>query len=208
MIDDVLKVNGLSITTLEKLSYCSTLGKSLKQNLHYFDHDELIAELTEMTSWLQEQQELEDIALDYRIKSMDSIELKYQRYYPNRQVRQVFNDILGFRAFCDNYTDLLSEKSEVFRIVDMSTGKANDDGYRGVHLYYQKDNFHYPIEVQFNTFFDRQLNNWLHAYLYKKNYPNEIGQKMREAYETGRIRNSEEFVEVLNNVLCNSKRQK
>ena len=87
MIDDILRVNGLSIEILDKLSYQSEIGKSLKQNLHYFDHDELMAELATMTLWLQEQQELEDIAIDYRIKSMDSIELKYQRYYPNRQVR-------------------------------------------------------------------------------------------------------------------------
>lgn len=206
MIDDILRMNGLSIGILDTLSYCSKIGKSLKQNLHYFEHEELMDEMAEMTTWLQEQQELEDIALDYRIKSMDSIELKYRRYYPDHQVRKVFNDILGFRAFCDSYTDLLSEKSEVFRIVDMSSGKANDDGYRGVHLYYQKDNFHYPIEVQFNTLFDRQMNNWLHAYLYKKNYPNEVGVKMREAYDTGRIRNLNEFEEVLENVLCGSER--
>ena len=43
------------------------------------------------------------IAIDYRIKSYDSIELKYNRYYPDGQTRKVFNDILGFRAFCDNY---------------------------------------------------------------------------------------------------------
>lgn len=34
----------------------------------------------------------------------------------------------------------------------MSHGKANDDGYRGVHVYYQLDNFHYPIEIQYNTY--------------------------------------------------------
>ena len=53
----------------------------------------------------------------------------------------------------------------------MTKGKAIDDGYRGVHVYYQKSGRHYPIEIQFNTLFDRQLNNWLHDYLYKKNYP-------------------------------------
>lgn len=84
----------------------------------------------------------------------------------------------------------------------MSNGKANDDGYRGVHLYYQCDNFHYPIEVQFNTYFDRQLNNWLHSYLYKKNYPDAVGRKMRSQYEGGKIRNREEFEEVLKHVLC------
>ncbi|MBQ1566518.1 MAG: hypothetical protein IIZ80_01355 [Erysipelotrichaceae bacterium] len=203
MIEDLLKLNGLSIDILEKLSFPSKLGKSLKQNLHYFDKESLLTELTEVTEWLSEQVVLDEIALDFRIKSIDSIELKYERYYPNRQVRQVFNDILGFRAFCDDYSELISLDSALFRIVDMSKGKANDDGYRGVHLYYQKDNFHYPIEVQFNTLYDRQLNNWLHSFLYKKDYPDEIGRQMRLCYEKGLVRNKEEFEEVLKNVLRN-----
>ena len=41
------------------------------------------------------------------------------------------------------------------RIVDMSKEKENDDDYRGVHVYYQKGIFHYPIEIQFNTYYDR-----------------------------------------------------
>ena len=202
MIEDILELNGLSTSILEQLSYKSKLGKSLKQNLHYFARDELLQELTLVTEWLSEQEVLDDIALDFRIKSIDSIILKYERYYPNRQVRQVFNDILGFRAFCDDYQELIASESTVFRIVDMSKGKANDDGYRGVHLYYQRDNFHYPIEVQFNTLYDRQINNWLHSYLYKKNYPNEVGQEMRKRYEEGRIRSKDEFEEVLKDVLC------
>lgn len=208
MIEDILKMNGLSVAILSRLSYESKLGKSLKHNLHDYDHDEIMRELLEMTCWLQEQSELEDIALDYRLKSMDSIELKYQRYYPNRQMRQVFNDILGFRALCDSYADLLNDKSEKLRIVDMSNGKANDDGYRGVHLYYQQDNFHYPIEVQFNTLYDRQLNNWLHAFLYKKGYSNDVGIEMRKAYEDGRVKNADEFEEVLKDVLRCCKGQK
>ena len=32
-------------------------------------------------------------------------------------------------------------------------GKANDDGYRGVHLYFQLDHKHYPIEIQMNTYY-------------------------------------------------------
>jgi len=60
--------------------------------------------------------------------------------------------------------------------------------------------------VQFNTLYDRQINNWLHAYIYKKGYQNEVGQKMREAYEQGRVRNVDEFEEVLKDVLHSSKR--
>ena len=137
---------------------------------------------------MDEQEVLSDIALDYRVKSLYAILLKYDRYYPNHQTRKVFNDILGFR------------------IADMSNGKSLDDGYRGVHVYYQKSGKHYPIEIQFNTLFDRQLNNWLHDYLYKKNYPIDIGKIMRKKYEHGLIRNEHEFKEVLNNVLSSSER--
>ena len=83
---------------------------------------------------------------------MDSILLKYDRYYPDYQTRKVFNDILGFRAFCDSYDQILEEESSQFRIADMSSGKAVDDGYRGVHVYYQKSGRHYPIEIHIHTF--------------------------------------------------------
>lgn len=52
-----------------------------------------------MINWLDEQTLLADVALDYRIKSLESIVGKYNRYYPNKPVKQVFNDVLGFRAF-------------------------------------------------------------------------------------------------------------
>lgn len=137
---------------------------------------------------------------------LDSILLKYDCYYPDYQTRKVFNDILGFRAFCDSYDPIFEGKTSKFRIADMTKGKTLDDGYRGVHVYYQKSGKHYPIEIQFNTLFDRQLNNWLHDYLYKKDYPIETGRIMREKYECGLIRNEHEFKEVLKNVLSDSKR--
>ena len=37
MGENILKLNGLSIEILERLSYESNLGISLKKNLHYFD---------------------------------------------------------------------------------------------------------------------------------------------------------------------------
>ena len=206
MNEQLLKMNGLSVKILDMLSFESHLRIPLKKNLHYFDKDSLIEELMEMTEWLDEQELLSEIALDYRIKSLDSILMKYERYYPDHQTRKVFNDILGFRAFCDSYEQILEEKSPQFRIADMTKGKSADDGYRGVHVYYQKSGRHYPIEIQFNTLFDRQLNNWLHDYLYKKNYPIEIGKIMRDKYESGFIRNEHEFKEVLNNVLFDSER--
>lgn len=67
--------------------------------------------------------------------------------------------------------------------VDMSHGKAKDDGYRGVHIYFQPDHFHFPIETQANTYYDRQLNNRLHKYLYKREYPDSIGRTLWSEYE-------------------------
>ena len=206
MNEQLLKMNGLSVIILDMLSFESHLEIPLKKNLHYFDKESLIEELIAMTEWLDEQELLSEIALDYRIKSLDSILMKYERYYPDHQTRKVFNDILGFRAFCDSYEQILEEKSPQFRIADMTKGKSVDDGYRGVHVYYQKSGRHYPIEIQFNTLFDRQLNNWLHDNLYKKNYSIETGKIMRDKYESGFIRNEHEFKEVLNNVLFDSER--
>ena len=206
MNEQMLKMNGLSLQILDSLSYESQLGLSLKKNLHYFNKNMLISELIDMTERLDEQEILSDIALDYRIKSLDSIIMKYDRYYPDHQTRKVFNDILGFRGFCDNYEQLKNFKSMSFRIADMTKGKAIDDGYRGVHVYYQKSSKHYPIEIQFNTLYDRQLNNWLHDYLYKKEYPIEIGKIMRDKYEKGFIRSKNDFEEALKNVLSDCER--
>lgn len=138
MGENILKLNGLSIEILEQLSYESDLGISLKKNLHYFDKGSLIKELSEMAEWYDEQTILEEVALDYRVKSIESILSKYDRYYPSTQTRKVFNDILGFRAFCDSYDSILTLNKGTFRIADMSEGKAKDDGYRGVHVYFKK----------------------------------------------------------------------
>ena len=198
---DFLRVNGLSEEMLKSLSRKSKLGMSLKKNLHYFEREMLLQELFNYADWLNEQDVFTGTAIDYRIKSYDSIELKYDRYYPDGQARKVFNDILGFRAFCDGYDKLRNYESDVFRIVDMSDGKARDDGYRGVHLYYQVDNNHYPIELQYNTYYDRQLLNWLHKYVYKRKYPNKAGKLLRAEYESGKIKNENDFLEVLPHVL-------
>lgn len=205
-LENVLVFNGLSSDILSRLSYKTELGRSLKNSLRHFDRQSLVEELCSYTEWLNEQSVWEEVSLDYRIKSIDSLIMKYERYYPNRQVFKTFNDVLGFRAFCDDYSILLNACDKLYRVVDMTQGKSNDDGYRGVHIYYQKDNFHYPIEIQFNTYYDRQLNNWLHDYLYKKDYPIAVGTKMRNQYEKGIIRNKADFEKELNHVLSCGKR--
>ena len=205
MINELIK-NGLSITALENLSYKSSLGKSLANSLRKFKKDAIFDEIESIIQFYQESEVLEEIDLDYRIKSKDSCLRKYQKYYPEMRLEKTLNDILGFRMLVNNYDDLIAELDMFkIRIADMSGGKSIDDGYRGIHIYYQIDHSCYPIEIQANTYYDRQINNWLHKYLYKKEYPNAIGRILREKYEAGKIINEKMFKEELENVLFSSK---
>lgn len=205
--EKILKKDGLSLDKLKSLSYHSDLGIHLKKNLHYFDKEPLFEELDAINEWYDSCNDLHDIVTDYRIKSIQSARLKYKRYYPDHQARKVFDDLLGFRALCDNYDDILvlADWANI-RVADLSDGKANDDGYRGVHVYFQLSNYHYPIEIQYNTYYDRQLNNWLHKYIYKQNYDNMVGCALRKEYESGKIRTEKVFKEVLNRVLSDSEK--
>lgn len=148
-LEDILKKDGLSLEKLKGLSYHSNLGIRLKKNLHYFDKDLLFKELDEVNAWYDCCDGLQDIVTDYRIKSIQSARLKFERYYLDHQMGKVFNDMLGFCALCDNYEDVLRlSECENIRVADMSMGKAYDDGYRGIHVYYQLSSYHYPIEIQ------------------------------------------------------------
>ena len=206
-MSNILQRDGLTIELLSKLSYKSQLGINLKKDLHYFDENKLTAEIIKINEWYDEFEELRELALDYRIKSVQSAIMKYNRYYPDHQARKVFDDLLGFRSLCDNYEDVLRLKEvPQLRIADMSKGKSNDDGYRGVHVYYQLDSSHYPIEIQYNTYYDRQFNNWLHKYIYKKKYENVVGIELRNQYEHAKIQTEQEFKEALKHVLSDSEK--
>lgn len=204
-MSDILERDSLTTDILKKLSYQSKLGINFKKNLHYFNKEKLIKELIEVNEWYDSAEGLDDLALDYRIKSVQSAILKYKRYYPDHQARKVFDDLLGFRSLCDNYEEVLQlKKIDKFRIADMTNGKANDDGYRGIHVYFQLDGKHYPIEIQYNTYYDRQFNNWLHKYVYKKEYDNSVGCYLRKRYESAKILSEKEFKEELDHVLFDS----
>lgn len=87
----------------------------LKKNLHYFDKESLVQELININKWYDTCEQLHEIALDYRIKSVQSAVMKYERYFPDHQAAKVFNDMLGFRTLCDNYTNILEvSKQETY----------------------------------------------------------------------------------------------
>ncbi len=205
-VEKVLLKDGLNFNILSQLSYLSKLGINLKRDLRYFDTEKLMEELIDITQWYDECEMLHSLNVDYRIKSIQSAKIKFERYFPDHQFRKVFNDILGFRILCDNYQDVLNLSNvPQIRVADMSNGKATDDGYRGIHVYYQKDNLHYPIEIQYNTYYDRQFNNWLHKYLYKKSYQATVGRELRNIYEMKPMKSEREFEEALNHVLFSCK---
>lgn len=208
-MSNILARDGLTIDMLKRLSFRSELGINLKKNLHYFDKESLLNELIKINEWYDEFEELHELALDYRIKSIQSAVLKYQRYYPDHQARKVFDDLLGFRSLCDNYEDVLDLRViPELRVADMSKGKAKDDGYRGIHVYFQIDGSHYPIEIQYNTYYDRQFNNWLHKHIYKKQYEDSVGYELRKMYESAKILTEQDFKEALNHVLFSSEKHR
>ena len=80
---DILRRDGLTIEMLGKLSYKSELGINLKKNLHYFNREKLVEEIQKVNAWYDRFSELHELALDYRIKSIQSAMLKFERYYPD-----------------------------------------------------------------------------------------------------------------------------
>ena len=177
---------------LDNLSYRTQLGKSLKNTLRKFDKEELFDEIEAIIEFFVENEGR--ITNEHRVKSLQSCLMKYDKYYPSTQAEKAFNDILGLRIIIDDYSLLdVLELPECVKVADMRNGKANDDGYRGIHLYYQKDHMHYPIEIQFMTTRDRIFNEWLHIYLYKYVANNAVGREMRQKYESGLIRTEDDF---------------
>lgn len=194
----------ISWEELEKLGYQTKLGKSLKNTLHKFDSEQLYQELRDMIMYYNEF--AEQIPYENRVKSIHSCEIKYNKNYPNTEVEKVFNDILGLRIIIDDYAFVDSiEFPAGSKVADMRNGKAKDDGYRGIHVYLQKDHFRYPIEVQFFIPMDKMFNAWLHDYTYKYVSDTKIGKYLRNLYEQGVIKSVEDFRKELDYVLSGCK---
>ena len=81
----------------------------------------------------------------------------------------------------------------------MRNGKQIDDGYRAIHLYYQRDNMAYPIEVQLWCNSDYQFNIWSHNWIYKYNNPF-VGKQLYELYKKGIINNEQDFLKEFNSL--------
>lgn len=186
--------NFISKEILDELSYTSTLGQSLKQiSLSKTPIDRIIQDIGRYRTNYVDILVQENL-IGSRFKSDDSIYRKYEKTLRNQGgFKQCFNDVLGFRLHLEEYP---TKFPEYFRVVDLRNGKQTDDGYRAIHLYYQRDNRAYPIEIQLWCGKDFQYNIWSHKYIYK--YDNaDIGRSMYQLYVDDTIHTEWEFVEKL-----------
>ena len=176
--------------TLDALSYRSSLGQSLKQislrktPLHLILQDIERYRESYIDTLIQEN------LIGSRFKSEDSIMRKYEKTLrTGGGFKQCFNDVLGFRLKFEDYPETFPE---FYRVVDLRNGKKTDDGYRAIHLYYQRDSWSYPIEIQLWCGRDYRFNTWSHQYIYKYCSP-EVGRRLYAAYLAGEITSEEDF---------------
>ena len=177
--------------TLDLLSYRSTLGQSLKQiSLRATPLETILDDVAKYRSGYIDVLVQENL-IGSRFKSEDSIIRKYKKTLrTGGGFKQCFNDVLGFRLRFEEYPE---EFPDYFRVVDLRQGKKIDDGYRAVHLYYQRDNLAYPIEVQLWCGKDYAFNIWSHQYAYKYKTP-EIGKLLYQEYFSGVIQTEQDFL--------------
>jgi len=176
---------------LDELSYTSTMGRSLKQiSLTKTPIENILIDIAKYRASYMDILVAENL-IGSRFKSDDSIFRKYQKTLRiGGGFKQCFNDVLGFRLHFDQYPE---NYPEYYRVVDLRNGKQIDDGYRAIHLYYQRDNRAYPIEVQLWCAKDYQFNVWSHRWIYK--YANaEIGKRLYELYQMENIKTEKEFL--------------
>ena len=175
---------------LDLLSYRSTLGRSLKQiSLSATPINTILDDISKYRAGYIDTLVQENL-IGSRFKSDDSIMRKYEKTLANHGgFKQCFNDVLGFRLRFDEYPN---DFPDYFRVVDLRNGKQVDDGYRAIHLYYQRDSLAYPIEVQLWCGKDYYFNLWSHQYVYKYK-SSEIGKKLYREYTAGVIKNEQDF---------------
>ncbi len=180
----------ISKEILDKLSYKSSLGQSLKQiSLRKTSLDDILSDINKYRSEYTNIVTQENL-IGSRFKSEDSIMRKYEKTLrTGGGFKQCFNDILGFRLHFEEYPE---EYPDYFRVVNLRNGKKIDDGYRAIHLYYQRDNLAYPIEIQLWCAKDYQFNIWSHKLVYKY-WDAEIGRILYNKYRHGDICTEKEF---------------
>lgn len=179
---------GITKELLDQLAFQCSYNKSLNKLSVTNELVDLVIADAHTYKTVIDDTELLKLNCDYRIKTPDSIKRKVARH-PDLRFKSVFNDLLGLRLKVDSYN---FDYPEYLRVVDMSAGKKVDDGYRAVHLYYSKDNYTYPIEIQLWSNEDYNFNLFSHSLGYKVVDSN-ILRELRQLYDVGSIKTAIDF---------------
>ncbi|ELK46806.1 hypothetical protein [Halobacillus sp. BAB-2008] len=118
------------------------------------------------------------IDFTFRYKDPVSMMAKMKHQTISKPLNKVLNDALGLRFILNFDTSSFQRialelegaypiKDGIYRVVDQTTGKMNDDGYKGIHSYSKFDNNTFPIEIQLWTRVQALLNVYLHDNIYK-----------------------------------------
>ncbi len=186
----------LSEDVLADISYTSKFTQSLKTiSLRKTPLNDILQDIGTYRNEFALKLITQDNIIGLRFKSEDSIMRKYEKTLrTGGGFKQCFNDVLGFRLHFQKYP--MSYPS-YFRVVDLRNGKQIDDGYRAIHLYYQRDSHSYPIEVQLWCGDDYQFNVWSHKWIYKYLKPG-VGKELYNLYQNSCIKTEDEFINKLN----------
>lgn len=181
----------LSEDVLAKISYTSNFTQSLKTiSLRKTPLYEILKDIESYRALYSSEIVRQENIIGSRFKSVDSILRKYEKTLrTGGGFKQCFNDVLGFRLHFEEYPKSFPN---YFRVVDLRNGKQIDDGYRAIHLYYQRNNHSYPIEVQLWCGEDYEFNIWSHKLVYKYLEP-ELGKMLYEQYKRGEILTEDDF---------------
>lgn len=176
---------------LARISYTSKFTQSLKTiSLRKTPLEEILKDVEQYRAMYARVIVLQENIIGSRFKSTDSILRKYEKTLrTGGGFKQCFNDVLGFRLHFSEYPTVFPD---YFRVVDLRNGKQIDDGYRAIHLYYQRDSHSYPIEVQLWCGEDYDFNIWSHKLVYKYMNP-VVGKLLYEQYKQGEILTEEDF---------------
>lgn len=135
----------------------------------------------------------------FRFKSDVALKQKYERGIKNNwDYYRTFNDVLSFRLKLKEYPKVLPT---YFTVDDHRAviDQEKDNGYRGMHLYFQLSPQHYPIEIQVWSSDDWNFNLWAQTYEVFFKDP-KIGRILKQMCLQGKITNLERFEKELVNL--------
>ncbi|MGL5754600.1 MULTISPECIES: hypothetical protein [Bacteria] len=176
------------------------------KTLRYFDIDEMYLKgleyYNECGALLKNFEEFLKINLNQktnftsRFKTFESFEKKWEknsRVGQEKSFHKACNDILGYRFIVDCDSKVLIdtinslELENVTKIDFYTNIKTNDDGYRGIHLYFWYNRRNFPLEIQIWTVRDSLLHFYTHEVIYKSENSQsqkEYSRKLREWIES------------------------